>query len=257
MSPRTLLRNELDAWDKAGKQARFWWRDDDLGDPTARLDPLLDVAAALDIEPLLAVVPNWATPRLPKALEGHRARVAVHGWAHIDHQRGAGKKAEFGDARPIAILAEEARVGRARLMDLFGEALLACFVPPWNRMAPDLAEVLPGAGYRAVSVFGARPAAVTRQGLLWVNTHVDVIDWRGDRRFIGAGAIAETIILELRRRRAESDGDDEPIGLLTHHLEMQPDDWKDFSALCDILVTHPAARMLSSSALFRKCGAHE
>jgi hypothetical protein len=257
MSPRALLLNELDAWGEAGKQAGFWWRDDDLGDPTAKLDPLLRVAEALDVEPLLAVEPRWATPDLPKVLKGRPARVAVHGWAHVDHQRGAGKKAEFGDARPLETLVEEARAGLERLLDLFGDTMLSCFVPPWNRMVPDLARLLPGAGYHAVSVFGDRPVDEENPGIDWVNTHVDVIDWRGDRRFIGSDAVAASITRELQRRRTMNDWDDEPIGLLTHHLEMHPDDWKGFWNLCDILMTHPTARMLSSSALFRKCGAHE
>jgi len=257
MSPRAFLLCELDAWSEAGGHARFWWRDDDLGEPTPQLDPLLRVAANLEIEPMLAVVPRWASPNLPKILQGFPARVAVHGWAHVDHQQGAGKKTEFGDARPVEILAEEARAGRERLVDLFGDDLLACFVPPWNRMVADLAKALPAVGYHAVSVFGSRPATEAVPGLNWVNTHVDVIDWRGNRRFIGSDTLAETVTRELHRRRTASDENREPIGLLTHHLEMDPDDWEDFRGVCDILVTHPAARMLSSSALFRKCGAYE
>lgn len=257
MAPRTLLLNALDTWGEAGKAAEFWWRDDDLGDPTRKLEPLLRTAEALKFEPLLAVVPLWATPDLPRILKGRLARVATHGWAHADHQHGVGKKAEFGDARPLEALSEEARAGRERLLALFGDTTLACFVPPWNRMVPELAKVLPGAGYHAVSVFGSRPRAKAGLGLRWINTHVDVIDWRGSRRFIGSDAFADAITRELRRRKPTKGRDDEPIGLLTHHLEMHPEDWEGFHELCDILMTHPATRMLSSSAIFRKCDDHE
>lgn len=257
MSPENLLSRELDTWGEAGRRARFWWRDDDLGDPTSRLAPLLRVAASIGTEPLLAVVPSWATAELPKTLAGFPARVAVHGWAHLDHQGGNGKRAEFGDARPVEALGQDARAGRERLADLFGDDLIACFVPPWNRMVPSLTRTLPEAGYRAVSAFGSPPRASERQGVDWVNTHVDVINWRGDRRFIGVDAAADLITRELARRRCAKDREDEAIGLLTHHLEMTPDDWTGFHRLCDILLTHPAARVLSSSALFEKCGAHE
>ena len=248
------LRRELDAWADAGRTAEFWWRDDDLGSPTARLDPLLRTAAALGAEPLLAIVPHWATADLPSRLAGAPARVAVHGWAHVDHQSGRGKKAEFGDARPLEALLSDAIRGRERLEDLFDLALLPCFVPPWNRITPDLIDILPRAGYRALSGFGAGPT--TARNLVWINTHVDVIDWRGDRRFIGTGALARTVTRDLSLRREEQLGT-QPIGLLTHHLEMNDADWNGFRDVCDILVTHPAARMVSSGRLFERSGAHD
>jgi hypothetical protein len=248
------LNHELDAWEDDTRVAGFWWRDDDLGVPRPELDPLLRTAATLGIEPLLAVVPRWATPDLPRYLVGAPARVAVHGWAHVDHEAGRAKKAEFGGARPITDLVADARSGREKLMELFGDALVACFVPPWNRMTPEMVRTLPGIGFRALSIHGRRPANACNHGLSWVNTHVDVIDWRGDRRFVGADVMATNITAELVERRRGPTSTGEPVGLLTHHLAMTAADWREFETVCAMLVTHPAAKMLTSRDLFERRG---
>lgn len=247
-----LLRHELDAWGDQGLVAGFWWRDDDLGSPTPALDPLLRTATALEMEPLLAVVPTWATPDLPRRLAGEPARVAVHGWAHVNHEAGPLKKAEFGGARPLADLLADAVNGLDRLTDMFGDGLVPCFIPPWNRVAPELAGALAATGFQALSTFGDRPRDGNGNDVDWINTHVDVIDWRGDRRFAGPDVMARDITSRLVQRRHGETSSSEPIGLLSHHLEMVCEDWRGFENVCVILVTHPAARMLTSRDLFKR-----
>ena len=252
MTALDQLRRELDTWEERDLQARLWWRDDDLGDPTAKLDPLLQCAGHLEIEPVLAVVPRWASDALPRRLADQKVCIAMHGWAHIDHQAGRGKKAEFGDARPIADLVKDARAGQERLADLFGSEPIDCFVPPWNRTVLDLAELLPSLGFQGISTFGTHRNTVQGCGVRWVNTHIDVIDWRGNRRFVGPDPMAEAITKELVSRRREVGPTCEPIGLLTHHLEMTKNDWTDFEAICAMLVTHPSTKMLGSRDIFAR-----
>jgi predicted deacetylase len=252
MDALDLLHQELDAWNGAGRTASFWWRDDDLGDPTPDLDPLLRSAAALGVEPLLAVVPKWATSDLPRRLAGEPARVAVHGWAHLDHEAGQAKKSEFGAARPVADLMNDVKAGRDKLAELFGDELVSCFVPPWNRMMPELAQLLPDFGVTAISAYGKHRTGSDRGSLIWINTHIDVIDWKGSRQFIGVEAMARIITVDLAQRRREKAWSSEPIGLLSHHLEMTIGDWRGFETVCRIMVTHPAARMLPSGDLFER-----
>jgi hypothetical protein len=247
-----LLHRELDAWSDDEALAAFWWRDDDLCIPTDKLDPLLRTAAALEAEPLLAVVPKWATDDLPRLLSGESARVAVHGWAHVNHETAQAKKAEFGPARPVASLVADAVAGRDKLAALFGDQLTACFVPPWNRVAPELIPALSGVGFSALSTYGTAGSDTRDLGLSWINTHVDVIDWRGDRRFIGSNAMARCIVNQLSHRRQETTSTVEPLGLLTHHLEMTSEDWFRFKEICQMLMTHPAVRMLGSRDLFER-----
>jgi hypothetical protein len=250
MTGRDDLEIELAEWQAAGLEAGIWWRDDDLGAPSPGLDRLLRAAMDLSMAPLLAVVPKWATSDLPNRLAGHSVQIAVHGWAHVDHEAGRGKKSEFGSARPTADLLADVSAGMERLVDLFSDDPAFCFVPPWNRMIPELAHLLPSLGIRGLSLFGRHPNRNQVPKLDQINTHVDVINWRGDRRFIGADAMAKAIAVELAGRRLERVGTDEPIGLLTHHLEMVADDWRGFETVGDVLVTHPAARMLRSHDLF-------
>lgn len=250
MTGRDDLKTELDRWQAAGLEAGIWWRDDDLGAPSPALDHLLRTAMDLSMTPLLAVVPKWATSDLPNRLAGQPVQVALHGWAHVDHEAGRGKKSEFGPARPIADLLADVSAGRERLVDLFGDDLACCFVPPWNRMIPELAHLLPSEGIYGLSLFGRHPNQSQTPNLDLINTHVDVINWRVDRRFIGADAMAKAIAVELAGRRWDRVGADEPIGILTHHLEMVADDWRAFESVGDVLVTHPAARMLRSRDLF-------
>lgn len=250
MNPIDALILELDAWRAAGRVAWFWWRDDDLGRPTERLDPLLATAIELDLAPLLAVVPAWATPDLPKCLAGGPARVAVHGLAHVDHEAGRGKKSEFGATRSRADRARDIADGERRLADLLGDDLIRCFVPPWNRLSPDSIRVLPSLGFTGLSTFAPRANASPVAGLIQVNTHVDLIDWHGDRGFVGRDAMAGGLATQLYRRRGHSIDPEEPIGLLTHHLEMARDDWRGFNSVCTVLKTHDAAGLLDPRDIF-------
>ena len=67
---------------------------------------------------------------------------------------------------------EEIRRGRDRLAALADERFLPVFVPPWNRIGPDMAARLGEAGLPGLSIF-ARPASWHR-----VHTHLDLMDWR-------------------------------------------------------------------------------
>lgn len=76
----------------------------------------------------------------------------MHGLAHDNHAPLDAKPAEFGPHRPLATLREEAAralaLAQARVPR---ETLLPVFVPPWNRIAPDLAADLPALGYAGLS----------------------------------------------------------------------------------------------------------
>src|SRR5260370_330913 len=62
-----------------------------------------------------------------------------------------------------------------------------------------------------------RPGAA---GPFRANAHVDIVDWRDDRQFIGVTtAIALAVGHLAQRRRGNADAN-EPTGLLTHHLVM-------------------------------------
>ncbi|TIT57545.1 MAG: polysaccharide deacetylase, partial [Mesorhizobium sp.] len=51
------LVEELARWQRAGRKAEFWLRDDDAVDPTPALDRLLDLTRQFAVPVTLAVIP--------------------------------------------------------------------------------------------------------------------------------------------------------------------------------------------------------
>ncbi len=246
------LAGELDRWSAAGLTVRAWWRDDDLSAPGPGLNRLLEHARALAAVPLLAVIPAGVGTALAERLDGEPVAIGVHGWSHANHES-AGRKAEFGPSRPPERAWSDLARAHARIRDLFGHRAAAVLVPPWNRIRPDLVDRLPGLGFDLLSTHGFRPAPGAVAGLVQVNTHLDVIAWRGDRRFIGADAMARELAGRLAACRTA--GPAEPVGLLTHHLVMSASDWSGFARVCTALMAHPAVRMIDSRELRRAAGA--
>jgi len=228
----TPLDREFDRWRQAGLTLPLWWRDDDAVAPTPALNRLAALAEAVEMPLHLAVIPARAEPALVDTVAAHpRLIPVVHGWAHVSHAPAGEKKAEFGAHRPLPAMAREARDGHSRLRALFGPALRPMFVPPWNRIAPELLPALPGLGYAMISTFTPRKSAEPAPGLPQVNTHLDPIDWRGGRSLADADGLIAQIAAQLADRRAGHTDNDEPYGLLTHHLVHDAAIWDFTEAL--------------------------
>jgi hypothetical protein len=99
--------------------------------------------------------------------------------------------------------------------------LLPVLVPPWNRIAQKLVPTLSEIGFAGLSTFGPRRRARPAPRLVQVNTHLDLIDWKGGRVFPG-----ERIVLEQLVRALHLCADaEEPLGVLSHHLAMDGAAW--------------------------------
>ena len=233
---------ELDAIAASGRTAIFWWRDDDATEPSAALDRLLRVA---EFHPLaLAVIPDGAKTALALHLESaDNLTVLQHGFNHTNHAPVTEKKAEFGAHRPISVMLSEIDDGRARLEGLFADQFLPLFVPPWNRIARNLPAALMGRGYRGVSCFGRRPRDAARY---LINCHVDPIDWRGNRGFVGVENALERLIDQLADGRTGAPP--EPLGLLTHHRDHDAGGWRFIEDLLAATRDHPAVEWRSAVA---------
>ncbi len=247
MTNWTAVEDELARWTDLGRRCSLWLRDDDAIAASPQLDRLLQRCAQADIPLGLAVIPADAGPSLAQALVGHpNVTPLVHGWSHTDHAAPGAKKCEFGPERPAEIRQAEAERGLSVLRALFGDRLLPLFVPPWNRMAADMPSRLSAAGYRAVSAFGPAPASRAEggDGITWINTHLDLIDWHGTRSAAPLDGLLDLLCRELRDRREgrqEGRGNPaEPIGLLTHHLVHDAAIWDLLDRLLDRLAGHPA-----------------
>ena len=241
------LCEELDAWHGAGRTASLWWRDDDATAPTPALDRLAGLAHEHAVTVGLAVIPALAEPSLAPWLESGSAEVLQHGWAHSNHAADGQKKTELGDHRAPGVAAAELSKGLAKLRELAGVRCLPVLVPPWNRIDEAVISTLPSVGFRGLSTFGPRPAAEAASGLGQTNCHVDVVDWRGGRGFVGRDRAIAAVVSHLAARRERSVDPAEPTGLLTHHAVHEESIWTFIARFMERTGRHPAVRWLAPS----------
>jgi hypothetical protein len=248
------LEAELDSWGRAGQSATLWWRDDDAVTPTPGLQRLLDLAAAAAGPPVpqaLAVIPARADGALAQTLDAADHAVALqHGYAHSNHAAAGGKKAEIGAGRDSSQALEELRAGARRMRELFGDRALPVLVPPWNRIDPPLTGRLVELGIRGLSTYGARTAKTREDGIIVVNTHVDIINWHEGYCFLGIEGCLRLAIGHLAARREGRADPGEPTGLLTHHLVHGEDAWSFLSAFLQRTKRHEAVRWMDARQLF-------
>ena len=242
-SIRAAMIASLDRLADEGRSLPVWWRDDDAVAHTPALDRLLTLQRHAGVTLAIAAVPAGVQPSLVDRLAEHDGvAVLVHGLAHTNHAPEGAKKAEFGPHRPVAAMRAEAAGGLALLKKYFGARAMPVFVPPWNRIAPNLACVLHELGYLGLSTFGGRSTANAR--LVTVNTHIDPLDWHG------SGSLLEADALRRMWERAIAERGAGNIGLLTHHLVSDEAIWSFCEAVLEILVSHPAVRFATLAKLW-------
>jgi hypothetical protein len=249
MNPWTALAQELDRWSTAGRAATLWWRDDDATHASGELDRLLGISERTEAPVALAVIPRDIHDSLTRRLERcGRAWALQHGWSHANHAPGVDRQEEFGPHRPREVMLAELSEGWRRI-----EALprgLPVLVAPWNRMDPKLVGDLPQAGLAAVSTLGPRPAAQPAAGVRQTNVHVDIVDWAGHRGFVGEPAARGQVVAHQRPRRQGEVDEEEPTGLMTHHLFHDEGCWWFVEELLRRSSAHPAVRWLSAQEAF-------
>ena len=249
--PWAKLDEELEAWEAAALEASFWLRDDDAVTDSPALRRLLDVGGSTRMPICLAVIPRDADEDLACTVgDFDDAGVMQHGWCHANHAPREEKKFELGDHRPQDVIAAELDMGDVRLWSLFGARYVKVLAPPWNRIGTHTAANLAGLGYRGLSVFGPRHKSVAAEGLVRVNTHVDIIDWKGTRGFRGEEAAIEQAVAHLRARRGEEADRDEPTGLITHHLVHDEECWGFIEAFAERTHRFGCARWLGLTEIF-------
>ncbi len=248
----TISRGECAAWGEAGRLATWWWRDDDAVEATPALDELLRVARG----PIaLAVIPAKLQPSLaPRLKQNPQAAVLQHGFAHRNEAPEGSRKSEFPDQRALNAIAADLTSGIRKLSDAFDRQFLPVLTPPWNRIGGRAVAILQSIGFIGLTRYLPRSAARI-DGVNQVNTHVDVIDWRGKPRttrgFLGESACLDLFIGHLQARRLGKVDADEPTGVLSHHLVHDPATWRFLEKLRDFLGDQTAARLLGPSAIFK------
>jgi len=237
-----ILQGELDCWADEGRQATLWWRDDDAIDITPELNDLTAISSDSGVPIMLAVVPAHLTPEIKSHTFSAEVRLAQHGYAHNNHGQPDTKKFEFGPQREMGDMIAEITMGFHQIMALKNG--ISTFVPPWNRIDRDLLPAMQQIGFSSVSAFTPREQSEPVAGLRQVNTHADLVDWRGSRGFAGEKAVLGQVVGHLAARRAGTVDSDEPTGLLTHHLVHDADCWHFLEMFTHHTLEHPGATWL-------------
>jgi peptidoglycan/xylan/chitin deacetylase (PgdA/CDA1 family) len=250
MSSWQALTEEANRWQQSGRVAELWWRDDDAADVSAGLDRLLALHRESGVPLSLAVVPARATPALANRMADEPAvDLLQHGYAHVNHAGAGEKKIELGLHRPTMMVLGELGTGWLALERLFGGRALPVLVPPWNRIAASLMPALPEIGLTGLSTFGLRDRPP--RGLVQANTHVDLVDWKAGRRFVGEAAALSALVGALAHARTVSN---EPIGVLSHHLVMDGQAWDFLRSIWQKISTLPGLSLRPARELWEARG---
>ncbi len=246
-----ILLEELDNWHSTGRQATFWWRDDDAIAASTELETMDKLSQDFNLPLSLAVIPVRLQNSLVDYL-GQRSHISVlqHGYAHQSHAAQGAKKIEIGGARDSDAIATELCQGRDILEQAFGDQFIKVLVPPWNRIEARTYPVILKSGLVGLSSMWARIKAYPAAGLQQVNCHLDPVDWREDRGFIAESKAIEAIQLHLLGRRVGILDSNEPTGILTHHLDQSADVWAFCNRLFALLQQHPMVRWLDAREIW-------
>ena len=243
------LAAELDRWHESGRTIRLWLRDDDAIAASPALDRLSALAERHGLPVLLAVIPMLAEPSLATALRSMPLlQPCQHGTWHRNHALAPAKKAEFGPSRSATDIEAEIETAQRRLRDVLGAEPLPVFVPPWNRIDPAHAALLPGLGFEGLSCFrGYRlgPAG----GPALANIDLDIMDWTS-RTGRQPDQLLEEACRLLAARRIEGGGD-RAFGLLLHHRDHDQTAWTFLDAFLESTRRHPAVAATDPRQLFK------
>lgn len=231
------LQAELQIWHERGLVLPLWWRDDDAIAPSEGLERLAEMSETVGVPVHLAVIPKLAQETLAERMCKLPSLIpVVHGFAHENHAPEGQKKAEFGASRAPEQAMDDFRQGHARLKMLFGERLQPMFVPPWNRIDPQLFDGLLDAGFTALSTFAPRTKPNAVAGLAQVNTHLDPIAWHAGRGLVAPQILISQLCELLQARREGRADNGEPLGILTHHLVHDEQVWEfTRQMLCELM----------------------
>ena len=243
------LEQEVAQWRGLGRPVDIWWRDDDACVATPELSRLLALARDAGVPLALAVIPQGARADAFGDM-APQVEVLQHGADHLNRGGAQGKKTEFPLSEPAEEAIQRLLKGRRHLKQLFGERALAVLAPPWNRFAPDRIGDLARAGYIGLSTFQPRQGREPAPGLIQVNTHVDIIDWRAGRTFVGEERVLDMMATQMRARRLGQCDADEPLGLLTHHAVHEPSAWEFLQRLFERSQAMAGLRWRCASEIF-------
>jgi hypothetical protein len=223
------------ALDEASGPVVFFFRNDDAGWRDDLLVPLLDVFDHAGAPVDLAAIPTAVSPALARILDERRGTVRVHqhGLAHVNHEP-AGRKCEFGPARPADVQLADILAGRRLLLERLAAEPDPIFTPPWNRCTADTARAVRDAGLQVLS-------RESREQPLHVDGVSELpisVDW-----------VRPATRTELGEALAAAARDDRPAGVMLHHAVMDREQRRGVAELLELLGSSSTASLASMAEI--------
>jgi hypothetical protein len=244
------IAKELDlieqALSKAKAPVRFWWRDDDAGSWSPALERLLSISRECRAPMSLAVIPMRLEASLVEALRAHRdTDVLVHGYAHKTYAGEGQPKCEFPLTRPMADMRVDLSAALARLREAFPQTI-PVFVPPWNRLPPELMPVLKECGYVGFSAASSSPpgSVMRKDGMKQSDGHFSLVAYRSGKDLADMMEIAKRLAKQIRG------GSNGPFCVVTHHRDHNDAIWHGCEQLFRLLGNHKNAQIVPARAVF-------
>ncbi|WP_426011494.1 polysaccharide deacetylase family protein [Caulobacter sp. DWR2-3-1b2] len=225
-----ILGPELARWKAGGHGPLVWWRDDDARQPGPALDRLLALSRRFDAPITLAAVPDGDIPALSKTCrETPCVELAIHGFRHENRAPPGQPSGEVNELDLLTDVIQE--LGEA--IEVFRRAGVraSLFVPPWNNAHPTLKTALRLRGL-TLSCYGEMRDE--HEPTARLDTHLDIMRWKPRARFRGAVRFLLRTRRHLAERRLKTLWD-EPVGLLTHHLDHDEAAWHFLEALLPVV----------------------
>lgn len=213
------LSEELDLCAAAAVPVEFWWRDDDAQSASVELDRILQLSVQYAVPLSLATIPHGLDVSLCDRVHGlDQVSILQHGYSHQNFAPATQRKMELGADRPQTEIITQISRGYATLQAQFAAQFVPVMVPPWNRIDTQLVSCLAMTGLQALSTLGPRSRLEPSPGLRQLNVHVDIIDWKSGRCFVGESACIDQIIAHLSAKREGRADAGEATGIMSHHL---------------------------------------
>ena len=262
------VRDEIARWRAIGQRPAFWIRDDDANAACEELERLTAIAIRHNVSVGLAFVPGLLAADLVPFLRRQSGKLypMCHGWKHINYAS-PDNPSEFGSNRSHAV----ARLDAVCALETFRRhfpGVPAIFVPPFNRIAPEMIDALAGIGFAGLSaaprplerrmarLVGRLDWAAPTVNIAWrrspprIDAHIDLIDWRsGSARDLIA--VAEALLGQLRLRRRGFLPTRAPIGLLSHHRVHDESIWRLLEALIVFVKDELGGEFVDVDCMFR------
>ena len=120
-------------------------------------------------------------------------------------------------------------------------------VPPWNRIDERLIGQLPELGVECLSTFSWPNNSSKITNLMLLNTHIDIIDWKGNRGGRPVSTLATELqeALQIARKRGG-----EPVGFLSHHLVHDENAWAFLEQLFQFTGQNNKIKWCGAGSLF-------